>query len=31
MLMSEYNIVLRKFGDVREYEHGLRARLEHGI
>ena len=31
MLKSENDIVLRKCGDLRVYEHGMRARLEHGI
>ena len=28
---SEHNIVHRKYGDLREYEHVVKARLEHGI
>ena len=34
MLKSEYDTVLRMFGDLRgyvEYEHGVKARPEHGI
>ena len=30
MLKSEYDIVLRKYGDLRHYEYAVRARLEHG-
>ena len=30
ILKSEYDIVLRKFGNLQEYEYGVKARLEHG-
>ena len=30
-LKSEHDIVLRKFCNLHEYEHHLKARLEHGI
>ena len=29
MLKSEYGILIRKFGDLREYDHRVRARLDH--
>ena len=31
VLKYEYDIILRKFGDLRKYEHSVKARLEHGI